>query len=119
VNTQVVRGTAELWRRTHAGVAGGGPDAPAVGLAQNRPNPFASGTWITYSLGRDQQVSLKVYDVEGRLVRTLASGREPAGSHRVRWDGRDSRDRAAAPGIYLYRLETPESVISRKMVLLK
>jgi hypothetical protein len=118
VNAQVVRGTAELYRRTGASVAGG-TSTPVVHLAQNRPNPFKPDTYIVYALGRDTQVALKVFDVEGRLIRTLASGQERAGTHRVRWDGKDSRNRAVAPGIYLYRLETPGAVLSKKMVLLK
>jgi hypothetical protein len=119
VNTQVVRGTAELYRRTNADVARGGEGQRPVRLAQNRPNPFAPETWISYSLGRDAAVSLKVYDVEGRLVRVLVSGTVEAGDHRVKWDGTDAHGRDAAPGIYLYRLETPESAYARKMVLLK
>jgi hypothetical protein len=118
VNTQVVRGTAELYRRIDAAVAGGGAQA-SVALAQNTPNPFRPDTHIAYALAREAEVSLKVYDVEGRLVNTLVSGRMEAGAHGVRWDGRDSEGRDAAPGVYLYRLETPERALSRKMVLLK
>ena len=118
VNTQVVRGTAELYRRIDASVAGGGASS-GVSLAQNQPNPFAPDTWIAYAIGRDTQVSLKVYDVGGRLVRTLVSGEQEAGKHGARWDGMDSGGRDVAPGIYLYQLETPESVLSKKMVLLK
>ncbi len=119
VNTQVVRGMAELYRRTGAGVADCGGSSCRLDLAQNRPNPFAPDTWIAYALASDTNVSLRVYDVEGRLVRTLASGPEEAGTHRVRWDGKDAGGRDAAPGIYLYRLETPGVALSKKMVLLR
>ena len=119
VNTQVVRGTAELYRRAYAGVADDAGASARVSLAQNHPNPFAPETLISYAIGRDTRVSLQVYDVKGRLVRTLVSGEEEAGTHSVRWDGRDARGREAAPGIYLYRLETPEVVQSKKMVLLR
>lgn len=119
VNTQVIRGTAELYRRTNAGVPESRDESRAVSLAQNRPNPFAPDTYISYSIGRDTAVSLKVYDVEGRLVKTLVSGEVEAGTHSVRWDGTDSAGSEVAPGIYLCRLETPGSVQAKKMVLLK
>ncbi|MGD9401736.1 MAG: FlgD immunoglobulin-like domain containing protein, partial [bacterium] len=71
------------------------------------------------SIGSDAPVSLKVYDVEGRLVLTLVSGKVEAGTHNVRWDGTDSGGNHVAPGIYLCRLETAGTVLARKMVLLK
>lgn len=120
VNSQVVRGTVELYRRVSAGVAKGDPAAERlVRLSQNTPNPFGPGTRIEYAVGRDTKVELKVYDVKGRLVATLASGEVAAGNHRVYWDGKNVEGRPAAPGVYLYRLETPDGTFTRKMALMR
>jgi hypothetical protein len=119
VNTQVVRGTAELYRRTAAQVADGGDALPGLRLSQNRPNPFDQVTRIGYSLARRGPVSLRVYDIGGRLVRTLVSDTREAGSYHARWDGRDERGRAAAPGIYLCRLEAEGTTLSKKMLLIR
>jgi hypothetical protein len=76
-------------------------------LASCRPNPFRSHTQISYALPTAGNVSLRVYDVTGRTVRTLASGFQRAGSYSVSWDARDSRGKQVPYGIYFYRLDTP------------
>lgn len=90
-----------------------------VVLLQNRPNPFNPVTEIRFGLPSPMQVSLRVYSVEGRLVRTLAEGRFAAGHHAVLWTGRDAHGVEVSSGIYFCRLETTERVLSRKMLLLK
>lgn len=65
------------------------------------PNPANPGTTITYELAAGADVSLRVIDVRGRVVRTLVQGWRPAGTHRARWDGRDDAGRAVASGRYL------------------
>jgi len=120
VNSQVVRGTVNLYSRVSAGAAEGEVAGEnLVALAQNSPNPFGLQTRIAYTLGRETHVDLKVYDINGRLVATLASGTVEAGSHRVSWDGTDAEGRGVAPGIYLYRLDTPGRTITRKMALMR
>jgi hypothetical protein len=120
VNSEVVRGTVGLYRRSSAGLAKQGPSEDGmVRMAQNSPNPFMPETWIAYAVGRATHVDLKVYDIEGRLITSLVSGEIAAGEHRASWDGKDTHGNAVAPGIYLYRLETPERTISRKMALLR
>jgi hypothetical protein len=85
-----------------------------VELSQNYPNPFNPSTSIRFALPEAMSVRVEVYDVLGRLVTTLASGRFEAGTHTVSWDsGRLSS------GIYLYRLVTPEKAIVKKMTLIK
>ncbi len=64
-------------------------------------------------------VDLRIFDLSGRLVRTLLSGSQPAGTHRVLWDGRDGDGRDAPSGVYLYRLVTEEGAQSGKAALLK
>ena len=83
-------------------------------LGQNAPNPFNPATEISFSLPRAVPVSLRVYDVRGQLVATLASGVKEAGRHTVRWDAREHPS-----GIYFYRLETPDFAETRKMIMLK
>jgi hypothetical protein len=68
------------------------------------PNPFNPVTDIKFSLPRSARVDLRVYDVSGRLVRTLRTGELTAGPHSERWDGRDESGLGVASGIYFARL---------------
>ena len=74
---------------------------PAVfALDQNTPNPFNPTTTISYELSVASEVSLRIYDIAGRVVRTLRSGStEEPGTHRVVWDGRDGAGRTLASGM--------------------
>ncbi len=73
-------------------------------LDQNTPNPFNPLTTIRFSIAESGLVSLTIYDVNGRRVRTLVDGLSSAGYQSVVWDGTDSRGRPVASGVYLYRL---------------
>lgn len=101
------------------------PEARAAGqpatfvLEQNYPNPFNPETRVAFGVGSAGWVNLTVFDVLGRKVRTLVNGRVAAGRHAVRWNGRDDAGRPVAGGLYLYRLQTGERVLTRKMVLMK
>jgi len=95
------------------------PLPAAVQLAQNHPNPFNPQTVIAFSLPQAQDVSLCVYDVHGRLVRTLVAGEQAAGSHAVTWRGLDDAGQTVASGMYFYRLRSDEGVQVRKMMMLK
>ena len=88
-------------------------------LGQNYPNPFNPETRISYSIPREEKVSLVVYDLLGNSVRTLISANQQAGQHEIVWDGRDDAGRLAASGLYFYVLETKEARMMRKMTLLK
>ena len=90
-----------------------------LALAQNAPNPFNPRTEIRFSLPARQQVSLKIYNVDGRLVRTLVHEPRDAGSHTVVWSGTNDRGGRVASGLYFYRLKTDSGVLTRKMTLLK
>jgi hypothetical protein len=83
------------------------------------PNPFDGRTEIRYDVARSANVTLRIYDVAGRLVRALESSRKVAGSHQVTWDGLDDSGRRAAPGVYFYRLDTDGFQATRKMVVMK
>lgn len=88
-------------------------------LYQNAPNPFNPITDIRYSLPESGHVSLEIFNMNGQKVRTLLDTYMDAGEHVVTWDAKnDSGDRVAS-GIYLYRLSSGDTVISKKMTLLK
>jgi hypothetical protein len=88
-------------------------------LFQNTPNPFNPVTHIRFTVDRDGPVALRVYDVTGRLVRTLVDRPLPAGSHAERWDGRDTRGSVVASGVYYIRLRSGRRTLTRKAVMLR
>lgn len=91
--------------------------APALRLHQNRPNPFRPATAIAFDLAASSPVTLRIYDVGGRLVQTLVDAQLDADSYSVEWDGRDSAGRRVAAGTYWYRLATPHHTSTRKLVV--
>ncbi len=90
-------------------------------LSRNFPNPFNPSTTISYSVpeGEAPLVSLKIYDLSGRVVRTLVNGMREAGTYSVIWDSTDSFGRSVSSGVYFYRLKAGSFMQTRKMVLLK
>lgn len=89
-------------------------------LEQNWPNPWADATEICYFLPKGvSSATLKVYDVSGKLVKTLASGPQDAGAHSVIWDGRDEQGQSVASGVYFYMLNTGDQKQTKKMLLLR
>ncbi|MDP2983673.1 MAG: FlgD immunoglobulin-like domain containing protein [Candidatus Latescibacter sp.] len=93
-------------------------EAPQVfTLKQNLPNPFNPATTIGFALRKSSQVSLKVYDLLGREVVTLANGEKSAGEHRVIWNGSDNSGKQVSSGVYLYRLIAGGREETRKMLL--
>jgi hypothetical protein len=95
--------------------------APALAfkLAQNYPNPFNPITTIQYQISAKSMVNLSVFDVSGRLIRTLVNEYNDPGFHAAHWDGRDGRGIEAASGIYFYRLQTGSYTATKRMVLLR
>lgn len=99
--------------------AGGTPVPAATYLAQNYPNPFRRSTSITFGLAEEADVSLRVYDVQGRLVRVLADGRRDARVYEVEWDGRDNAGERVASGVYFCYLKAGSRTHIRKALLLR
>ena len=88
------------------------PQAPATfALRQNWPNPFNAATTFEYELSREGQVEFHICDLLGRRIVTLAEGRQPAGLHQLRWEGRDQAGMSVASGIYLYQLRFEEGEV--------
>ena len=88
-------------------------------LEPSRPNPMRSATTIRYQLPKASPVSLKLYNVLGQLVRTLDEGQRPAGSHTVRWDGRDQQGKQVSAGIYLFQLTTPFHTATNRVTVIR
>jgi len=88
-------------------------------LHQNYPNPFNPTTEIQFSVPREDNVKLVVYDLLGRQIRTLVDETMHAGDHRVRWDGSDDAGRSVATGVYFYNLKSGDKMAVRKMMLLR
>src|SRR5688572_27964729 len=99
------------------------PAAPGAraSLAQNRPNPFNPVTAIGLTVpgSSAEPVTLRVFTVDGRLVRTLVSRRLDPGYHEVRWDGRGDSGSPLGSVVYLYRAEIGSAAFARKMALLR
>ncbi len=85
-------------------------------LDSNYPNPFNPGTAIQYSLNRAGRVWLGVYDLQGRLLRTLAEGEAQPGAYTINWDGKDTQGNAAASSTYIYQLRLDDMVMTRTMI---
>ncbi len=103
---------------------------PATGISElpvrssvrleNYPNPFNPITTIHYTIPTLGPVTLRVYDIEGRLVATVVDGESKApGAYTVTWDGRDTSGAEVASGIYFLRIESRDQVGTRKIALLK
>ena len=95
-----------------------------TGLLQNYPNPFNPETWIPYQLAKPAAVTLIIYAVDGKLVRTLDLGHQPVGSYQNRsraayWDGRNEIGEPVASGVYFYMLKAGTFTATRKMLILK
>ena len=101
----------------------GGDEVPVVpdvfALYQNVPNPFNPHTVIKFDLPSRARVVLRIYNVTGQLVRTLADNAMDPGRLQVTWNGRDDRGSQVASGVYFYMLNTGTVTRTKKMIMLK
>ena len=96
-------------------------------LAQNYPNPFNPATEISYAIPSlvdgvavsSTPVTLQIFDIRGRVVRSLVSARQAPGSYSARWDGKNDRGVSVNSGVYFYRLQTDHFKQTRKMMMVK
>ncbi len=93
-------------------------------IFQNYPNPFNPETWFPYNLAEQAGVTVKIYDVQGRLVRHLDFGTQQPGSYRSRekaayWNGKDETGKIVASGVYFYTFTAGDYQRTRRMVILK
>jgi hypothetical protein len=88
-------------------------------LKQNYPNPFNPATTIAFSLPQESDVSIKIYDVTGSLVRTMVNDNRVAGEYSVVWNGQNDKGVRVSSGVYIYRIEAGNFMQTRRMVVLK
>jgi hypothetical protein len=88
-------------------------------LLQNYPNPFNPETQISFTLPRQNKVTVRIYDVTGRLVKALLDETRDPGSHRVQWNGTNAEGKKVSSGMYLYEVRYERSVQIRKMMMVK
>ncbi len=102
------------------GVAETSSGKPATyALEQNYPNPFNPSTNIRFQIPNEEHVELKIFNILGREVRTLANKRFQAGQHTLVWNGKDKQGKPVASGIYFYRISAGGFVRIKRMSLLK
>ncbi|MBS1516660.1 MAG: T9SS type A sorting domain-containing protein [Bacteroidetes bacterium] len=108
-------------RNYTVGIAQNGTEVPEVfELSQNYPNPFNPSTKIDFSIPKTGNVSLKIYDITGREVRTLIKNETMfAGKYTVDWNSIDNYGHQVSSGVYFYRFITDNYVNTKKMMLLK
>jgi len=87
--------------------------------ANNRPNPFNPETIINYTLENPEHVMIKIYNIQGQLIRTLTDKQKSVGTHSVRWDGRHDNGEVASAGMYIYRIEAGKQILTGRMTLAK
>ena len=83
------------------------------------PSPFNPTTTVHYELHQPSHVLVQVYDLNGRVVRTLVDGSRAAGAYEAVWDGRDNRGRATGSGVYFIRMQAGDYAKTTKAVMLK
>jgi hypothetical protein len=88
-------------------------------LYQNFPNPFNTTTNIAFDLPHESNVSLKIYNIRGKLIKTLLDEILSPQHHLIVWDGTDNKGRSVSSGVYLYKLETNNFEKAKKMLYLK
>jgi len=117
-------GIAALERLLAALTRVAAPPPKETVLLANYPNPFNPETWIPYQLSDPAEVTVSIYSVDGKLVRTLELGQVPAGIYQSRsraayWDGRNAQGEPVASGVYFYTLTAGDFSATRKMVIRK
>ncbi len=88
-------------------------------LSQNFPNPFNPHTTIEYKIADWDNVSLTIYDIQGRLVKRLIEQPQAAGNYTIEWNGINEKGLFVDSGIYIYRLQTATAIQTKQMILLK
>ncbi len=88
-------------------------------LEQNFPNHFNPTTSIRFQLPQSSNVILKIYSINGSLVRTLVSDTMPAGNYDFEWDGKSEAGKLVSSGVYLFHLQAGEFSAIKKMTLIK
>jgi flagellar hook assembly protein FlgD len=88
-------------------------------LLQNYPNPFNPSTTIEYQIPSEGDVEVKIFSVDGQLVKIFQNSHNSQGSYNVLWDGKNNTGQPVASGLYIYRVAFKNSVLAKKMLFVK
>ena len=88
-------------------------------IKQNYPNPFNPSTTIEYQIAKQGNVEVSIYDINGRLVKTVQNGTQYSGSYSVVWDSKDENNRTVSSGTYFYQVKSEGVQLVKKMLLVK
>lgn len=91
----------------------------AFKLLQNYPNPFNPSTTIEYQIPGEGKVGIKIFSLNGQLIKSFEKTHTSAGDYSVPWDGKDTAGQTVASGFYIYRVSFANSVATKKMLFLK
>jgi len=104
---------------TYTGVEETPSEAPSAILFSCTPNPLRARTLIQYQLNTNQHVSLKLYDITGKLVNTLVNAEQEAGTYDLVWNGMDRNGTTVPSGVYFLKFQTDEHSSAQKLLLIK
>ncbi len=88
-------------------------------LLQNYPNPFNPTTTIEYEIPTEGDVEIKIFSIDGQLVRLFESTHNSQGSYTIVWDGKNNAGQSVASGLYIYRVKYKNNVLAKKMLFVK
>jgi hypothetical protein len=88
-------------------------------IHQNHPNPFNPITQIKYDLPEDALVTINIYDVMGRSIKSLVNSNQSAGYRSIQWNATNNTGQPVSAGLYLYTIQAGDHIHTKKMVLLK
>ncbi len=88
-------------------------------LAQNYPNPFNNSTQFRFVLPQAENITFKIFDTNGRLVKNITQGFYPPGTHKFHWNGSDEQGKEVPSGIYFYQLQAGDQTLHKKLILVK
>ena len=83
------------------------------------PNPFSNSTTISFPLTRSEKVSVRIFDMNGRLIKTLVDAQMQAGAHQITWNAKDENGNAVNAGIYFLKVQTGDYLETKKLVVEK
>ena len=91
----------------------------AFKLHQNYPNPFNPSTTIMYEIPKNGKVEVNIFDMNGKLIKSMVNKQQTAGYHKVVWNGLNKSGQKVASGFYIYTIKYNKTITSKKMLLIK
>ena len=88
-------------------------------LYQNHPNPFNPFTQINYQLSKNSRIKIEIYDMMGKLVKTLVNEFQSPGYRSIKWNGKNFENQKVSSGVYFYSLQSESFSATKKMILLE